>query len=91
MITKQEALEKADDWLNAGAPAERRHEVGIYEFEHGYVVWAVEPEPDDPTAIPDTVGSSRRVIDKQTGELTTWPSIPVQIIAEQYSAKRGRA
>lgn len=89
MITREEALEKADRWLNGDAPAEHRHEVGIYEFDYGYVVWAVEPEPDDPTAIPEFVGSSRRVIDKQTGELTTWPSIPVQIIAEQYSARHG--
>lgn len=88
MISKEEALRKADRWVNGGVPAGERREVGIYEFDGGYVVWPVEPEPEDPTQIPETVGGSRGVVDKETGELTTWPSLSARMIAEEYSAQR---
>lgn len=88
MISREEALEKADAWINAGVPAEQRQEIGIYEFEYGYVVWAVEPEPVPPAVVPDTVGSASGVIDKETGELTSGSSLPAPVIAEKYAAKR---
>lgn len=87
MITREDAVRRADEWINSGKPADQRREVGVYEFEHGYVVWPVEP-PRDPTQLPMNVGGGRGVIDKQTGELSYWPSISADMIAEEYSAKR---
>lgn len=89
VITREEAMQKADAWLNAGKSAEERREVGVYEFEHGYVVWPVEPRRD-PTELPMNVGGGRGVIDKETGELSYWPSISADMIAQEYSAKRQR-
>lgn len=87
MITREEALRRADTWINADKPAEERREVGIYEFEHGYVVWAVEPRRD-PLQLPTNVGGGRGVIDKETGELSYWPSVSADTIAQDYAAKR---
>lgn len=86
MITREEALEKADALFNGGAPAEERKEIGVYEFEYGYVVWGVEPV--DERGIPRTVGSRNCIIDKQTGELSYGSSLSADLDAEEYSAKR---
>lgn len=88
MITREEALKKADWWINRDVPPEERQEVGLYEFEHGYVVWGIEPEPVPPAVVPETVGSAAGVIDNETGELSIWPPLPADMIAERYSAKR---
>jgi len=88
VISREEALEKADAWINGGVPPEERQEIGIYEFEYGYVVWGVEPDPVPPAVVPETVGSASGVIDKETGELTSGSSLPAPVIAEQYSARR---
>lgn len=88
MITKEEALEKADAWVNGDVPSAERQEIGMYEFEHGYVVWRAEPEPVPPAVVPETIGGGVGVIDKETGELSYWPPLPPDMIAEQYSAKR---
>lgn len=88
MITREEAQEKADAWINNGLPPGERQEIGMYEFEHGYVVWGVEPEPDDPRGIPEVVGSRRGIIDKQTGELSYGSSLSADLVAEEYSARR---
>lgn len=86
MITKEEALAKADAQFNGSRPAEERKEVGIYEFEHGYVAWMNEPV--DERGIPATVGNVNLIIDKQTGELSRGSSLSPDMDAEKYSAKR---
>lgn len=86
MITREEALEKADAWINGRLPAEERKEIGMYEFEHGYVVWGVDPV--DERGIPRTVGSINGIVDKETGELTYGSSLSADLVAEEYSAKR---
>ena len=90
MITREEALQRADAWLNGGRPAEERREIGVYEFEDGYVVWPVEPEPEDPTELPMNVGGGCGIIDKETGELSYGSSLSADLVAKEYSAKRRR-
>lgn len=83
MISRDEAQRIAESWA-------RTTEVGLYEFELGYVAAATEPEPEDPESVPSNVGGGRIVIDKQTGEVTHWPSLSARIIAEQYTARRAQ-
>lgn len=87
MISRDDALRRADLWINEGKPAEDQREVGIYEFDLGYVVWRIEPLPDD-GGPPRNVGGGMGVIDKETGELSYWPSLPPDLVAEQFSAER---
>ena len=89
MITRDDAYRKAESWINAGKAAEDRREVGLYEFPGGYVVWRVEPEPEDSDEPPMTVGGGMGVVDKETGDLSYWPSLPPDVIAQRYSARRG--
>jgi hypothetical protein len=83
VTTRDEALERARSWAGGA-------EVGIHEFDLGYVVWAVEPEPvgDRP---PATVGTARGVIDRATGELTLWPALPPEAVAQEYRRARTAA
>ncbi len=77
-ITLDEARRIARQWVTADGSAPDA-EVGVREFGAGYVVWRVD-EPE--------VGAGRGVIDKETGELSVWPSIPVEAVAERYAARR---
>lgn len=86
MITREQALERAEQWIN-GDRGERA-EVGIHEFDLGYVVWEVEQPPEDLSQPPAVIGSSRGVIDKESGELSIWPSAPVQSVADNYRRER---
>lgn len=88
MISRDQAQEIAESWANTGEAPGERVEVGLYEFEHGYVASAIDPEPADSDRPPSNVGGGRIVIDKETGEVSYWPSISARMIAEQYSAKR---
>jgi hypothetical protein len=96
VITREEALRRADEWVNRDQSPEQRASVGFHEFEEGYIVWRESgPEPGgtapgDRTRPPATVGGGRGVIDKETGEFSTWPSLPVSTIAEQYKLRRKR-
>lgn len=87
MITRDQALAQASAWINGDRSEGEHSEVGIYEFAEGYVVWEIEPSRADPSGPPETVGSGRGVIDKQTGELTLWPPFPVDKVAENYQRK----
>lgn len=90
MISEEQARARADSWINAGVPPERRREVGIYAFDGGWVVWGKEAPPADRERRPSTVGSGRGVIDAESGELTFWPSLPAPVIAERYRRLRGK-
>jgi hypothetical protein len=83
-MTRDEAVARADEWLNGASPAEQRLQVGLREFDLGYVAWGIEPPPTDPSQPPASSGAARAVIDKASGELTTFPSLPVDVIIEQY-------
>lgn len=84
MISRDEAQRIAESSIGAGEGSE----VSLYEFEHGYVAALIEPEPEDSDRPPSNVGGGRIVIDKESGEVTSWPSISARMIAERYSAKR---
>jgi hypothetical protein len=79
VTTRDEALERARAWVGGSDQAD----IGIHEFDLGYVVWGVEPEPAG-DAPPSTIGSARGVIDRETGELTLWPALPADAVAEEY-------
>lgn len=94
MTSRDDALARAREWL--GDPAA---EIGVHEFDLGYVLWRVEPptadhDPGHGTRLPPVptrFGAARAVIDKETGELTTWGSAPVQVIAADYTARKAAA
>ncbi|WP_433613720.1 SUKH-3 domain-containing protein [Dactylosporangium sp. CA-139114] len=81
-MTPDEATQIARPWALAGLPASGG-DVGLHEFEHGFVAWAKVP-PSDPDRPPEVIGAPLAVIDKESGELTTWPSLSPQAVAELY-------
>ncbi|MFI5906765.1 SUKH-3 domain-containing protein [Dactylosporangium sp. NPDC051541] len=81
-MTPDEATQIARPWALASLPVSAG-EVGLYEFEHGYVAWARVPA-GDPDRPPEIVGAPLAVVDKESGELTTWPSLSPQGVAELY-------
>ncbi|MGY0490177.1 SUKH-4 family immunity protein [Streptomyces sp. WG-D5] len=92
MISQEQALTTAEGWLNPeGQP---RREVRVHEFDLGWVVWAAPPplERDPVTGKrrpPATIGHSCGVVDRRTGELSTWPSVPVEEVVRMYQQKHG--
>jgi SUKH-3 immunity protein len=83
MISRADAEAKARGQLGP--------QIGVEEFDTGYVAWLVEPPPVDPTSAPVTTGRPTVVVDKETGELTTWSSLPTGVVAAQYTAHRAAA
>jgi hypothetical protein len=94
VISQAQALATADRWLNGHAPQEQHRRVGIQEFDLGWVVWAVPPPVEvDPVTgqrrPPADFGNACGVVDRRTGELTVWPSVPVDEVIGMYQAKHG--
>ncbi|MBW8484254.1 hypothetical protein [Actinomadura parmotrematis] len=73
-----------------GAPSAegRRHEVGVYEFDLGFVVWPVEPPPADWSRPPAMIGGSVLVIDRSTGATSVWPRLAATQVAAMYRRSR---
>ncbi|MFB9239362.1 SUKH-3 domain-containing protein [Plantactinospora siamensis] len=90
MISRAEALERARSWA-AGDRPDAAPEVGLYEFDGGYVAWVVEPAPDPAAGPPAATGSPRIVVDGETGELSQWPSLPAPEIAARYADRQAAA
>ena len=82
-MTPDEATQIARPWALASRPASEG-DVGLYEFALGYVAWVKAPPPADPDRPPEVIGAPLAVIDKESGELTTWPSLSPQGVAELY-------
>jgi hypothetical protein len=80
MISSTEAADVAREYLGADA------EIGLDEFDLGYIAWRRVPPPTDATAVPQSSGHPTVVVDKETGELTTWGSQPPSAIRQQYAA-----
>ena len=58
------------------------------EFDLGHVTWKrLAPRPDA-TRRPSTVGGASLVIEKETGEITTWADLGAEGVIEQYRASR---
>ncbi|MEU4200124.1 SUKH-4 family immunity protein [Streptomyces sp. NPDC039022] len=94
MITQAQAQATADRWLNPEGHQGPRRQVGMEEFELGWVVWAVPPPPEvDPATglrrPPAEVGNACGVVDRAGGELTVWPSVPVEEVVRMYRQKHG--
>ncbi|KPC64491.1 SUKH-4 family immunity protein [Streptomyces chattanoogensis] len=92
MISQEQALATAEGWLNPEGQEHR--EVRMQEFDLGWVVWAAAPpiERDPVTGKrrpPATIGHSCGVVDRRTGELSTWPSVPVEEVVGMYRQKHG--
>jgi SUKH-3 immunity protein of toxin-antitoxin system len=85
MITRDEALARARSWT-ADLWPENTPEPGMHEFPLGWVVWPMPTTPPDPTQAPSSTGGPQIVIDRETGDLSRWPSIPASAIAEKYTA-----
>ena len=92
MISREQALAIAYEWLNSGVAPQQRRQIGLHEFELGYVVWAVQPSIQGPPGQrrpPEDIGGACGVVDQRTGELTTWPSVPVEEVVRMYREKHG--
>jgi hypothetical protein len=85
LITGSDAALLARSWAEQASRAEGAlWTEAVEEFDLGYVVW-VQPPPgtrSSPGAQP------RRVIDRETGEITIWGSIPHQLVVERYREHR---
>lgn len=86
MVTRDEAIGKAREWLATGGQP-NDVEIGVDEFDLGYILWPVQPRgaTDRP---PAALGGARAVVDRETGELSVWPMLPTPVIAEQYRETR---
>jgi hypothetical protein len=79
-VSLEQAEAIAAEWINAGRPDDGQVGAGVYEFELGYIVY--------PVGAPRTeIGTARGVINKRTGELSVWPSLALETVAELYRAK----
>ncbi len=58
----------------------------VHEFDLGYVVWAEPPADQSPA-----VGAGRGSIDRDTGESSVWPLLPVDLVIKQYQRTPSRA
>ena len=76
-ITANEARRIAARWIGESSPD---FSPQLFEFDAGFVVWGSGGEPQ--------LGAGRGVIDRETGELSVWPALPVEVVAAQYRAER---
>ena len=93
MITQEQALTKARAWLNEGAQEGAERELRSREFDLGWVVWAAPaPLEVDPVTgevrPPSNLGDATGVVDRETGELSTWPSIPIDAVIAAYQEQQ---
>ncbi|UKY53010.1 SUKH-4 family immunity protein [Streptomyces inhibens] len=94
MITQAQAQATAARWLNPEGHQGPPREVAMEEFDLGWVVWAVPPPPEvDPETgqrrPPAEVGAACGVVDRASGDLTVWPSVPVDEVVRMYQQKHG--
>jgi hypothetical protein len=61
--------------------------VGLAEYDEVFVGWRTPP-PTDPGRPPATVGGATVVVDRETGELAPWVSLPADLVARQFLAHR---
>jgi hypothetical protein len=71
VVTTEQAQRLADRWL---ADNGLRGGALLDEFDEGYVVTPASPRP----------GDGRGVIDRETGEISAWPSLPTAGVIERY-------
>ncbi|KQV13203.1 MULTISPECIES: SUKH-4 family immunity protein [unclassified Kitasatospora] len=94
MTTREQAIEAAHQWINGARPEEQWHRIGVHEFDLGWVLWPEQPAVAEQAAVgerraPTEIGSACAVVDRETGELTHWPSVPVEEVVQLYRDKLG--
>jgi hypothetical protein len=82
MITRDEADQIAEKWVAESASTVPLT-AAVREFDLGYVVWA-----QPPADYPPLFGAGRGIIDRETGELSVWPSLPIDMVIDQFREKR---
>ncbi|MDH6124431.1 SUKH-4 family immunity protein [Kitasatospora sp. GP82] len=94
MTTRDQAIDAAHRWINGDLPQEAARPVRSHEFDLGWVLWP-EPAPVqvDPLSgarrAPEEIGAACAVVDRRTGELSVWPSVPVPEVIRLYRDKLG--
>jgi hypothetical protein len=73
-IDRAEAWRRAETWLTRGG--RRQVAVAVAEFTEGYIARPVPRDPDEHERLV--------VVDRRTGGITLWPSLPEDVLAEQY-------
>jgi hypothetical protein len=63
-------------------------DVGLAEYDEVFVGWQKVTVPADPGRPPASVGRAVAVVDKETGAVTPWSSLPADVVATQYLAHR---
>ncbi|MFD8599251.1 SUKH-4 family immunity protein [Kitasatospora sp. NPDC059646] len=93
MTTREQAIEAAHQWINGARPEDQWHRIGVHEFDLGWVLWPIpDAEADRPVGerrAPAEIGTACAVVDRETGELTHWPSVPVDEVVQLYRDKLG--
>ena len=84
MVTREFVVERTRQMFNASRSANGPVDVGIYEFDLGFVVWPVVPPPTDWSGPPSMIGGSVLVIDLHTGQPSVWPRIAAPNVAQLY-------
>ncbi|PRY27231.1 SUKH-3 domain-containing protein [Pseudosporangium ferrugineum] len=81
MITLAEAEEIAAGWAR-GESERRGYECTpmVSEFDLGFVVWTKQPS----SVLPIPGDGVRTVIDRETGAVSTFPGVPVAVVADLY-------
>ncbi|MGW4804600.1 SUKH-4 family immunity protein [Kitasatospora sp. NPDC004272] len=94
MITREQALATAHRWVNGDLPQEGARPVRCHEFDLGWVLWP-EPAPllTDPLSgarrAPEEIGAACAVVDRATGELVVYPSVPVPVVEQLHRDRLG--
>lgn len=96
MTSQEQAFALANRWLNPADSQAPDRDVRMQEFDLGWVVWAAPApvEHDQETGQrrpPSELGDACGVIDRSTGELSIWPSVPVDEVVRMYRHKHGAA
>ncbi|RKE19736.1 SUKH-4 family immunity protein [Streptomyces sp. TLI_171] len=94
MITREQALALAHRWVNGDLPQEGSRPVRCHEFDLGWVLWP-EPAPilTDPLTgarrAPEEIGAACAVVDRVSGELVVYPSVPVPVVERLHRDRLG--
>ncbi|RKR90328.1 YwqJ-like deaminase [Micromonospora pisi] len=85
MISRQEAEGIADTWARRET-LRRGYQCTpmLDEFDIGYVIWTSPPTQDSTVA----GAGPTTIIDKETGEVSSWPGLPPDVVREMYRTDR---
>ncbi|MDQ7907793.1 YwqJ-related putative deaminase [Phytohabitans sp. ZYX-F-186] len=86
VLGEWEAKLIAAPWAYQDKPVGAERSLGMREFDLGYVFWREFPQGDAAG-----IGAGQIVVDKATGELTYWPSVPPDTVALMYQDYRREA